>query len=69
MSDVLSLVRQATRTNATVSYNDKYYTFGNQKLHESTKTCFKRTLKGALVVYFQIFHIQFFNTKLNVFTL
>lgn len=45
MSDALSLVRNATITKTAVNYQDSCYIFSNQKLHESTKTTFKRTLQ------------------------
>jgi len=45
MTDALSLVRNATITKTAVNYQDNYYIFNNQKLHENTKTTFKRTLQ------------------------
>lgn len=51
MSDPLSLVRQATMTGTAVNYVDGNYIFGRYKLHESTKTCFKRTL-GKCMIFF-----------------
>lgn len=46
MSDPLSLMREATMAGTTVSYADNHYSFGSYKFHESTKTSFKRTLRG-----------------------
>jgi hypothetical protein len=50
--DALSLVRQARLTGTQVNYVDNHYSFGSHRFHESTKTCFKRTLAGSNVVYY-----------------
>lgn len=55
MSDPLSLVRNATLTGTAVNYVDNYYHFGAVKLHESTKTAFKRTLKSNESVVVLVF--------------
>lgn len=47
MSDPLSLVREATISKQPVKYESNHYIFGQIKLHESTKTCFKRTLQKS----------------------
>ena len=48
MADALSLVRNATITKKPVNYQDNHYIFDNQKLHENTKTIFKRTLQRGI---------------------
>lgn len=44
MSDPLSLVRNATVAGTAIAHEDGHYVFGAQRLPETTKTCFKRTL-------------------------
>lgn len=50
--DVLSLYRQALLTGTKIDHVDNHYIFGSYRFHESTKTCFKRTLVGAVVDYY-----------------
>ena len=47
MSDPLSLVRQAIIAGTQINYVNQHYEFGQHKLPETTKTCFKRTLAGT----------------------
>lgn len=58
--DPLDLVRQATTTRTPVNYNGGFYIFGEHKLHESTKTKFKRSLKsgGYYTLRDAIFYLQ-----------
>jgi hypothetical protein len=47
MGDPLSLVRQALCKAQPIDYADHHYVLAGHRLPESTKTCFKRTLKGT----------------------
>ncbi len=44
--DPLTLVRQATIAKASIENKDRFYIFGENRLPETTKTRFKRSLKG-----------------------
>ena len=58
--DALSLVRQAHLTGTPVSYEDNHYIFGPYKFHESTKTCFRRTLHSAVETFYTLRDVIFF---------
>jgi len=63
--DPLSLVRQATLTNTPVEYRDSYYFFGNQKFHESTETCFRRTLKENQRFFYTLRDVIFYLERVD----
>ena len=62
-NDPLSLVRQVTTGGLAVSHTDQHYIFGGlagqqQRLHESTETCFRRTHRGG--GYYSLRDVFFF---------
>ncbi len=57
MGDPLSLIRQSIIAGSRISLVDGYYTFGDQKVHESTPTAFKRTLKCKLLLVYPKLHL------------
>ena len=58
--DALSLVRNANMTKTEIFYEDNHYIFGPYKFHESTKTCFRRTLNSAVETFYTLRDVIFF---------
>lgn len=66
--DPLSLLRQATISSTEINLVDGNYVFGPHRFHESTKTCFKRTLVTLKTgdYYYTVKDVIFFLENLDI---
>ena len=62
--DSLSLVRQATMMDIPVTYNDGFYVFGEHRLHENTKTAFRRSIRSG--GYYEVRDIIFYLENIDM---
>jgi Paf1 complex subunit CDC73 N-terminal len=61
--DALSVLRQTTVSGQSISYESPYYLCGGQRLLETDKTCFRRTLSNRDGGFYTVRDVVFFLTN------